>query len=935
MPTDVFDLYGKIKLDTSEYARNLDKADKGFSEFGKKIKAGLGAITAATAAAVGAGAAAVGKIVKDSVEAYGEYEQLVGGVETLFGDSAQTVLANSEKAFATAGMSMNEYMETSIQSAAALINSLDGDQAKAADLMDLSIIDMSDNVNKMGTTMEAVQNAYRGFSRDNFTMLDNLALGFAGTKEGMQELLDKAEQISGIKYDISSYSDIVQAIHVVQQEMGITGTTAAEAADTIQGSAGSMAAAWENLKVELAKEDGDIGQSLDILVNSALTVFDNIEPKIERALGGVSQFVAKAAPILIEKLPPMIENILPPLLSASGSLVFSIGKGVAAALPVMFDMVKNGLSGLGSLVSSIDWKDLTYSITNFVINLDWEGILRNVAWLLGNMIIQIPSIASGFFSAVSDNFFDFMNGKSKMFETELTGVFAEAADTVDVMGIKIGDAATNLDKLTDAANDNIEAEYIQINRTQELWDELQKLVDQQGNVKRGYEDRVSYITHELSQATGQEIQIIDGQIQKYDELKSTIQETINLQRAQAMSNAYQDVYQEALTSRSKYGENYHALNAQLNELDSEMQGYYSQFTNRIRELGIGATPDTTEYELLTKLSGFDYDTFRRSLGTGNEWDRAIQQYLGTETADQLRSGRESRDSIQAEINALNAQQSRYNEVISQYEEGYERLLAGNYTLAERSFAKLGDTGTSTLRGLAADSSEALDNIGRDVDMALSDYNGMVETDTEYAQSFIDGKVDDIVDYAKQNGLDGAELMKNGIIEKLSSIDSFDATDLQMFMAELGITFGDIMAQAATGQISQSLITQLQYLRNDLIQDVVNEDGSIRFGGINSPGDVAYYLPQAKGGIIRKPTVTLSGEAGDEANIPLYNDNLGIKQIADALTRNMANASNVINITVNGGSEDPKTLADRIAEAVDNVLNDRRIAANRAIGGTAW
>lgn len=788
----------------------------------------------------------------------------------------------------------------------------------------------------MGTTMEAVQNAYRGFSRGNFTMLDNLALGFAGTKEGMQELLDKAEQISGIKYDISSYSDIVQAIHVVQQEMGITGTTAAEAADTIQGSAGSMAAAWENLKVELAKEDGDIGQSLDILVNSALTVFDNIEPKIERALGGVSQFVAKAAPILIEKLPPMIENILPPLLSASGSLVFSIGKGVAAALPVMFDMVKNGLSGLGGLVSSIDWKDLTYSITNFVINLDWEGILRNVAWLLGNMIIQIPSIASGFFSAVSDNFFDFMNGKSKMFETELTGVFAEAADTVDVMGIKIGDAATNLDKLTDAANDNIEAEYIQINRTQELWDELQKLVDQQGNVKRGYEDRVSYITHELSQATGQEIQIIDGQIQKYDELKSTIQETINLQRAQAMSNAYQDVYQEALTSRSKYGENYHTLNAQLNELDSEMQGYYSQFTNRIRKLGIGATPDTTEYELLTKLSGFDYDTFRQSLGTGNEWDRAIQQYLGTETADQLRSGRESRDSIQAEINALNAQQSRYNEVISQYEEGYERLLAGNYTLAERSFAKLGDTGTSTLRGLAADSSEALDNIGRDVDMALSDYNGMVETDTEYAQSFIDGKVDDIVDYAKQNGLDGAELMKNGIIEKLSSIDSFDATDLQMFMAELGITFGDIMAQAATGQISQSLITQLQYLRNDLIQDVVNEDGSIRFGGINSPGDVAYYLPQAKGGIIRKPTVTLSGEAGDEANIPLYNDNLGIRQIADAITRNMANAMNNITINVTAGEgTDAKSLAQRIAEEVDNVLNERRVAASRALGGVSW
>lgn len=146
MATDVFDLYGKIKLDTSEYARNLDKADKGFSEFGKKIKAGLGAITAASAAAVGAGAAAVGKIVSDSVSAYGSYEQLVGGVQTLFGDSAAKVLENSEQAFRTAGMSMNEYMETSIQSAAALINSLEGDQAQAADLMDMSIRDMSDKM---------------------------------------------------------------------------------------------------------------------------------------------------------------------------------------------------------------------------------------------------------------------------------------------------------------------------------------------------------------------------------------------------------------------------------------------------------------------------------------------------------------------------------------------------------------------------------------------------------------------------------------------------------------------------------------------------------------------------------------------------------------------------------------------------------------------
>lgn len=935
MPTDVFDLYGRVRLDTSEYEKSLDNAGGKFDGLGDKIKNGLGAITAATGAAVAAGAAAVGKVVSDAVGAYGEYEQLVGGVETLFGDSAAEVLANSEKAFQTAGMSVNEYMETSIQSAAALINSLGGDTSQAAELMDMSIRDMSDNVNKMGTSMESIQNAYRGFSRQNFTMLDNLSLGFAGTKEGMEELLKKAEQISGIKYDISSYSDIVQAIHVVQQEMGITGTTAAEAADTIQGSTGSMKAAWENLKVELVKEDGDISQSLDILVDSALTVFDNLEPKIERALGGVSQFVTKAAPILIEKLPPMIESILPPLLSASGSLVFSIGKGVASALPVMFDMLKSGISNLGGLVSSLDWKEISYTVGDFILNLDWEGILRNVAGTLANIIVTIPNIASGLFEAVSTHFLDFMNGKSQLVATEITGVFSEAAATISGMDDTLKEARDNMKKLTEAAGDEVEAEYTQINRTQDLWNELQKLVDQQGNVKRGYEDRVNYITHELEQATGQEIKIIDGQIQKYGELKEKIQETINLQRAQAMSNAYQDVYQEALTSRAKYGDNYRTLNNQFNDIDTELRSAYAEFTDTIRHRGIGATADTTEYELLTKLSGFDYDTFRESLGTGNYWDSAIQQYLGDDRATNLRTGREERDTILGQITDLNAQQDAYNDVIANYEQGYERLLAGNYTLAERSFAKLGENGTDTLRGLAADSSEALQNISDDLDKNISAWGGMVDTDSSYVRDEVKGKVNDVVDYAKENSISGAELMKEGIISKLSEIDGFDATDLQIFMTELGITFGDILAQAATGQISRSLVTQLQYLRNDLIQDVVQEDGSIRFGGINSPGDVDYYLPHARGGIFRR-TTHIFGEDGDEAVIPLEHDERGIRQIADALSRNMGGAGNTININVTAGEgTDAKSLAQRIAEEVDKVLNDRRVAATRAVGGVAW
>lgn len=350
---NVFELSSKIVLDSTGFTSGLGQAQQSFSQFGEKIKAGISAVTKVTTAAVGAGAAAVGKIVKDAVGAYGEYEQLVGGIETLFEGLDADIIENAQNAYKTAGMSANEYMQTVIGFGASLNNSLmesEGNIARAASLSDQIIRDMSDNVNKMGTSMESVQNAYRGFSRGNFTMLDNLALGFAGTKDGMQELLDKAQELSGIQYNIDSFADIADAIHVVQTEMGITGTTAREAASTIQGSMSSMKSAWENLKLELTKEDGDIGKSLDILVESSLTVFDNLAPRIERALGGVTEFVQKAAPVMMQKLPPMINKIIPSLISASSSLVAAIGQGLFQAIPQAID---SGIGLMGQINSAL------------------------------------------------------------------------------------------------------------------------------------------------------------------------------------------------------------------------------------------------------------------------------------------------------------------------------------------------------------------------------------------------------------------------------------------------------------------------------------------------------------------------------------------------------------------------------------------------------
>lgn len=435
---NVFDLSAKITLDSSGYSSALSQAGASFSEFGSKIKAGIGVVTKATTAAVGAGAAAVGKIVKDAVGAYGEYEQLVGGIETLFEDLDADIIENANNAYRTAGMSANEYMETVIGFGAALNNSLlqsEGNISRAAKLSDQIITDMSDNVNKMGTSMESIQNAYRGFSRGNFTMLDNLSLGFAGTKDGMQQLLDKAHELSGVEYNIESFADIAEAIHVVQTEMGITGTTAREAASTIQGSMGMMKSAWENLKVELTKDDGDIGKSLDLLIESSMTVFDNLAPRVERALGGVTEFVQKAAPVMMQKLPPMMNKIIPSLITASSSLMSAIGQGLFQAIPAALDSgigimaqlnsaLRSGGSDTSSFLQDI-FNDITARIPTIfrfgrrildaiaedLLNVDYGALAENLSTIFHSAMSNLTGFVEGLDAEkVGADISNFVNG---------------------------------------------------------------------------------------------------------------------------------------------------------------------------------------------------------------------------------------------------------------------------------------------------------------------------------------------------------------------------------------------------------------------------------------------------------------------------------------------------------------------------------------------
>ncbi|QIW51746.1 phage tail protein [Lactococcus raffinolactis] len=338
MAFNIFELSGKISADNKPANDAIDETTGKAKESGSIFSTlgnGLKVVGAGMVAVAGvAGAAAVG-LSKKVIGAYAEYEQLVGGVDTLFKEASSKVQGFADNAYKTAGMSANEYMETVTSFSASLIQSLGGDTQKAADVGNQAVTDMSDNANKMGTDITNIQNAYQGFAKQNYTMLDNLKLGYGGTKEEMQRLLVDAEKISGVKYDISSFADVTEAIHVMQTQMGITGTTAAEAADTISGSIDSTKSALTNLWAGLGNPKADVQKLVNDVTNSLGNVVKNITPVLNN--------IVTALPTLINGVVSAIGGMLPNLLQAVTSLFTQVLQTILTLLPSLIPVFVNAL----------------------------------------------------------------------------------------------------------------------------------------------------------------------------------------------------------------------------------------------------------------------------------------------------------------------------------------------------------------------------------------------------------------------------------------------------------------------------------------------------------------------------------------------------------------------------------------------------------------
>ena len=441
---DVFDLFAKISLDSSEYEKSLKDAKSSASGltglFGKVGLAastvGKGIFNVATnvakvsVAATTAGATAISALTGLAISSYADYEQLVGGVETLYKTSADKVQQYAADAYKTAGLSANEYMNTATTFAASLVSSLGGDTEQAAELANTAISDMSDNSNKMGTAMSSIQDAYNGFAKQNYTMLDNLKLGYGGTKTEMERLIDDANKLNATQgkatnYTINSYADVVSAIHDVQNAMGITGTTSKEASTTIQGSVNATKSAWSNLVTGIADDNANFGQLISNFVDSATTAASNIIPRIEVSLNGAAKLIESLVPPIMAELPSLIETVLPQLAQSAVNIVQTLVTGISANAEQLIDSAIQIITVLGNGI---------YQMLPTVAQSALQIVLTLVSKLnenLPQMLDTAGQMLIAFVEGVSEHLPDIMLAAASIVETLLTYFIEHLPDIVE------------------------------------------------------------------------------------------------------------------------------------------------------------------------------------------------------------------------------------------------------------------------------------------------------------------------------------------------------------------------------------------------------------------------------------------------------------------------------------------------------------------------
>jgi len=527
---------------------------------------------------------------KQAYNAYASYEQLTGGVETLFGESADAVKGYAANAYKTAGLSANAYMETVTSFSASLLQGLNGDTAKAAKVADLAITDMADNANKMGTSMEMIQNAYQGFAKQNYTMLDNLKLGYGGTKTEMLRLVKDAGVVNDAvsSLDEVSFDQIIEAIHIVQTNMGITGTTAKEAEGTIEGSTLSMKAAWENLMVAVADDNADMSKSLKEFTDSAETMLQNSVPRIKTIITGLF----KSAKKIVQKYAPEVANTVFPVLEKFTKAVKTVGKFVIDNFNKIVPVVMTAVAAFTAFNAVMAISKTVTAVTTAVSGLTAGVGLATKAQVIWNAAMSANPIGAvitavvaliGVIAALAS----IQTESQKQHKAEMNAL-KEQAD-------QISENVESWERLSEAQQKNIDAGMTEMSHYESLYNELKNITDENGKVQEGYESRASFITGQLSQALGIEIKMVDGVIQEYGNLQTEIDKTMEKKKAQIILDAQESMYKEAIAGQADALREFNKIQDDLAIKKQEQMELDQQYSDLMKGLLDARTIDEQNY----------------------------------------------------------------------------------------------------------------------------------------------------------------------------------------------------------------------------------------------------------------------------------------------------------------------------------------------------
>lgn len=694
------DRLGKSLGDTGDDAEKAKKKADGFGSAWKKaltkLKPAAASAVKALAAVTAAAAAAFGAVVKQSIEDYSDYEQLVGGVETLFKSSSDKVVAYANNAYKTAGMSANEYMETVTSFSASLLQGLGGDTEAASVIADQAITDMSDNANKMGTDMEMIQNAYQGFAKQNYTMLDNLKLGYGGTAGEMARLIND----SGVLGDTMkvteqtvnevSFDKMIEAIHVVQTNMGITGTTAKEASETIQGSVSAMRAAWKNFTTGMADDTQDVDTLVDNVVDSVDTVADNVIPRIQKLLPRLTQGLSDLTQRLSSKIPGLLSKVLPSFIRSTTKIVQNIAGTLTKSIPVIIDAASELFSGVVRAI---------------------PGVAKEV---LKNMPKIIKAVVDGLW-----------NGVKSIVET-VQDIFGATHEAVYEAKISLEEAAASVTSFSDAigaAQPNISDLNTLLSSTGKTVGDLDSQIETEANAI----NRIFAAALEEGRALRQTE--LDEIAQHYDNLRELETEKLGIAQQQqaALVQAIQleknQITQEGM---AQYISNIQAAYEQATEL--EKTNYLNELALIQNQYQVEGSLTEQEYQKRLEEAKAHHDAMQAQ---NDQYQQEALAALSDNAAATISSEQSTYDELQGIVSRYYAEQSdtasaSQTELMNLYHA--QQAVAEEYALAAAGLTEgqleAGNATLTTLSMLVKSGGQLSDSAKTSVESMLAAFDGL-------------------------------------------------------------------------------------------------------------------------------------------------------------------------------------------------------------------